>query len=179
MLFPVAARSFHKDEQFLPLTRQRVDTLAECRRVVCAAVDENHAELLHNPANKRHAAQFLLGHDADHPFFRQGQQNPDGVGHAGVVGAENAAARRDTIPACDTKHRMPEKQPDAAQPPAQMVPEVHPSFLLTMARMASTDCLTVSSEVSSRTASAACFNGAMVRSESCLSRCFVSARICA
>ena len=92
MLFPVAARSFHKDEQFLPLTRQRVDTLAECRRVVCAAVDENHAELLHNPANKRHAAQFLLSHDADHPFFRQGQQNPDGVGHAGVVGCPPGSA---------------------------------------------------------------------------------------
>ena len=128
---------------------------------------------------KRHAPKLLLGHDADHFLFRQGKQNPDGVCHAGVVGAENAAARRDLLPARHMKDRVPEKQPDAAQPPAQMVPEVHPSFLLTISKMALTDCSTVSPEVSSSTASAACFNGAMARSESCLSRCFVSARICA
>lgn len=86
---------------------------------------------------------------------------------------------RDLLPARHMKDRVPEKQPDAAQPPAQMVPEVHPSFLLTISKMALTDCSTVSPEVSSSTASAACFNGAMARSESCLSRCFVSARICA
>ena len=179
VLFPVAARPLDKDEQLLLLTRQRVDALTERRYVMRTAVDEDHAEFFHDPADKRHAPQLLLGHDADHFLFRQGKQNPDGVCHAGVVGAENAAARRDLLPARHMKDRVPEKQPDAAQPPAQMIPEVHPSFLLTISKMALTDCSTVSPEVSSSTASAACFNGAMARSESCLSRCFVSARICA
>ena len=179
VLIFVAARPLNEDEQLVLFALQRVNALAERRRIVRAAIDKNNAKFFHDPADERHAAQLLLGHDADHFLFGQGQQNPDGVGHTGVIGAENAAARREAFPARHMKDRVPEKQPDAAQPPAQMVPEVHPSFLLTMAKMASTDSSTVSSEVSSSTASAACFNGAMARSESCLSRCFVSARICA
>ena len=37
---------------------------------------------------------------------------------------------RNQLPPTDVKNRMPEKQPDPADPPAKPIPERHPSFLL-------------------------------------------------
>ena len=79
----------------------------------------------------------------------------------------------------DVKNRMPEKQPDPADPPAKPIPERHPSFLRTISRISCTDCSIVLPDVSSFTASRAGRSGAISRSESCLSRFFISSKTCA
>ena len=140
MLVAVAAGALDEDEHFVVLLLQRVDALLIGGDVMRAAIDENDAEFFHHPADERHAPQLLLGHDADHPLFRQREQDPDRVGHPGVIRAEHAAAGGDMRPPLHMKDGVPEKQADPRDPPADMIPESHPSFLLTSAKIASTDC---------------------------------------
>ena len=176
MLVSVAARALDEDHHFF-IIFERLHALVIGRSVVRGAVNENDPELFHDPADDGDASELLFCDDPAHLRRIERQQQPDRVRTAGVVHAENGLSRRDELAPHNTEHRMPEKQADPADPPADPVPERHhPSFLLMMARISETDCSMVFPEVSSFTASGAGFRGAIARSESCLSRCFMSCK---
>ena len=174
----VAPRPFHEHEQLVSRA-ERLRALFIDLRLMCAAPDEDDVEFLHHPSEERHTPQLFLRQNPDHLRAVQRQHDPDWVCHAGMVRAQQRTPRRNQLPPMDVKNRMPEKQPDPADPPAKPIPERHPSFLRTISRISCTDCSIVLPDVSSFTASRAGRSGAISRSESCLSRFFISSKTCA
>ena len=176
VLVLIAARALDEDHHLLAVF-ERLHALVIGGSVVRPAVDKDNPELFHHPADDRHLPQLLFRDNPAHLRRIQRQQQPDGIRAAGVVRADHGFSNRNKLPSYHMEHRMPEKQPDPANPPAHPIPERHhPSFLLTMARISAIDCSMVLPEVSSFTASGAGLKGAMVRSVSCLSRAIMSCR---
>ena len=98
------------------------------------AIDENDSELFHDPADDR--ARVCSSFFANNPAHLRGCIERQHAARSRPRMPEwftqsNGLSRRDELAPHNVEHRMPEKQADPADPPADPVPERHhPSFLL-------------------------------------------------